>query len=85
MWVKGLLNDIVYSVRTGVMEYKGEKDYYSTGSIQNRTYKSEGSYSETGPGKKRQASMILFHLLRIYSNNHQGNGWNPATLPDDII
>lgn len=44
-WASGKLTEILYSVKTGVTKYTGEKKYYSTGSIQNHTYTSEGSYS----------------------------------------
>ena len=44
-WTKGLLKEIVNSVKTGVPEYKGKKHYYSTGSIQDKTYIPEGEFS----------------------------------------
>jgi len=44
-WTKGTLKEIVYSVKTGVPEFRGNKEYYSTGSIQNNTFIPEGEYS----------------------------------------
>ena len=44
-WVSNNLIKIIQSVKTGVPEFKGEKEYYSTGSIQKDTCNSEGSYN----------------------------------------
>jgi len=38
-----LVNDLPY-VKTGVVEYEGTKKYYSTGSIQNKSFKEEGEF-----------------------------------------
>ena len=44
-WVEDKIDNIVYSVPTGVPEYQGKKKYYSTGSIQNGIYSEEGVFS----------------------------------------
>lgn len=44
-WHIGPLNEIVNSVKTGVPEFKGEKEYYSTGSIQGKIFIPEGIFS----------------------------------------
>lgn len=43
-WKEGTLKEIIYSVKTGVPEFKGKKEYYSTGSIQNKTFIPEGEF-----------------------------------------
>ncbi len=58
-WTAGKLNEILHSVKTGVPEYTGEKQYYSTGSIQNHTHISEGIYSFTKrPSRANRISQL---------------------------
>ncbi|MBW1894818.1 MAG: restriction endonuclease subunit S, partial [Deltaproteobacteria bacterium] len=59
IWVKGLLNDIVCSVKTGVGEYKGSKNYYSTGSINNHSSVPTGCYTfQSRPSRANRISQI---------------------------
>ena len=44
-WTKGKLKEIIYSVKTGVPEYNGKKKYYSTGSIQNKSFIPKGVFT----------------------------------------
>lgn len=44
-WVKVFLYDITEPVKTGVKNYYGEKEYFSTGSIKDNGLTIEGSYS----------------------------------------
>jgi len=43
-WVTNTINNIIYSVPTGVNNYRGKKKYYSTGSIQTSKHVEEGEY-----------------------------------------
>jgi len=58
-WAKGQLNDIVCSVKTGIGEYKGSKNYYSTGSINNHSSVPTGCYTfQSRPSRANRISHI---------------------------
>ncbi len=44
-WHQGVLKEILHSVKTGVPEFKGQKEYYSTGSIEGKFFTPEGEFS----------------------------------------
>lgn len=44
-WIEISLTDDLLFIKTGVNEYEGEKEYFSTGSIQDGSISSEGRYS----------------------------------------
>lgn len=44
-WVETYLYDLVEPVKTGVIPFKGEKAYYSTGSVKGKKFIIEGNYS----------------------------------------
>ncbi len=46
-WIFAILTKDLDYIKTGVSNYLGEKEYYSTGSIKNDGYTSEGLYSFT--------------------------------------
>jgi len=43
-WATDTINNIIYSVPTGVNNYRGKKKYYSTGSIQKSKHVEEGEF-----------------------------------------
>ena len=58
-WISDKLTKIIYSVKTGVPEFKGRKDYYSTGSVQNGNFISEGSYNfNDKPSRANRVAML---------------------------
>ena len=57
-WTKGALKEIIYSVKTGVSQFNGEKEYYSTGSIKNKTFISEGEFTyKTRPSRANRIAI----------------------------
>ncbi len=44
-WYHGVLKEILHSIKTGVPEFKGQKKYYSTGSVEGKTFVPEGEFS----------------------------------------
>lgn len=63
-WSSGKLNEIVYSIKTGVNEYEGEKEYYSTGSIRRSTLKSEGTFSFLSRPSRANRIAELFDVFQ---------------------
>ncbi len=58
-WVFDNLKNIVNSVKTGVPEFTGKKQYFSTGSIQNSNISSEGNFNHKNRPSRANRIAVL--------------------------
>lgn len=81
-WIRDTINNVVFSVPTGVQNYKGKKKYFSTGSIQDTGFIDDGEFSfQEKPSRANriaqlndvlQARMINTNKPILIDNNLEG-------------